>query len=465
VVVVGFAIFAFLLLHATSELGANLLFSDQWGIYPALDAQPWWQGFFLQQGPHRLGLGGIATALIAGWTDWDARAEGLFSAVMLVVAAGLALAIKVRLTGRWSVFDLAIPALFLALTQYEWLVIAPYPAAAVVPLVLLLAFALTLTVRDPVIRYPSAVVLGVACAYTGYGLVFAPLLPLALLLGARAQNQSGRASLAAAAILLALQATALLGFRWDGAGCSSVSSWGTWLQFVATLYGRPASYAFGDPRVWPLFGLLSGATVALSVGAAARDSRAHPALVPLALLASASLFYALATATGRLCLGTNAANAGRYVTLMTPVFFALYVGLWFLPWRRLRPFAVGLASAAMIFMVVTAGRNDLEAARPIGLLKQAYAECYLRMQSVARCDQWVSYPMSGLVGSDAQFQELSRRGLSLFSPRFAAEPRLIPPDFDADLYLRANPDVAAAGMGAVHHYVTHGRDEGRRLRP
>ena len=38
-------------------------------------------------------------------------------------------------------------------------------------------------------------------------------------------------------------------------------------------------------------------------------------------------------------------------------------------------------------------------------------------------------------------------------------------EFDAAAYLAANPDVAAAGVDAYRHYVSHGVAEGRRLRP
>lgn len=37
--------------------------------------------------------------------------------------------------------------------------------------------------------------------------------------------------------------------------------------------------------------------------------------------------------------------------------------------------------------------------------------------------------------------------------------------FDKQLYLQANPDVAAAGVDAVEHYWLHGRKENRKLRP
>lgn len=40
----------------------------------------------------------------------------------------------------------------------------------------------------------------------------------------------------------------------------------------------------------------------------------------------------------------------------------------------------------------------------------------------------------------------------------------LPEDFDAGSYLELNPDVRRAGVGAVEHYVAHGRREGRRYR-
>jgi ectoine hydroxylase-related dioxygenase (phytanoyl-CoA dioxygenase family) len=43
--------------------------------------------------------------------------------------------------------------------------------------------------------------------------------------------------------------------------------------------------------------------------------------------------------------------------------------------------------------------------------------------------------------------------------------KFIPADFDAALYLQANPDVAASGLAAVEHYQTYGRNEGRKIRP
>jgi hypothetical protein len=40
----------------------------------------------------------------------------------------------------------------------------------------------------------------------------------------------------------------------------------------------------------------------------------------------------------------------------------------------------------------------------------------------------------------------------------------LPPDFDADDYLRANPDVAEGGTAADAHFLSYGYLEGRLLR-
>jgi len=40
----------------------------------------------------------------------------------------------------------------------------------------------------------------------------------------------------------------------------------------------------------------------------------------------------------------------------------------------------------------------------------------------------------------------------------------MPPGFDADAYLKANPDVAASGMDAAKHWLEFGQREGRPLR-
>jgi len=47
---------------------------------------------------------------------------------------------------------------------------------------------------------------------------------------------------------------------------------------------------------------------------------------------------------------------------------------------------------------------------------------------------------------------------------FVKKRPLLPAEFDAQKYLRVNPDVAEVGVDPVQHYLLFGRKEGRRLR-
>lgn len=62
-------------------------------------------------------------------------------------------------------------------------------------------------------------------------------------------------------------------------------------------------------------------------------------------------------------------------------------------------------------------------------------------------------------------------GIFFWKRKALFEPRVIhmieaalPPDFDAQTYLRLNPDIAKAGASPELHYVRHGHMEGRRYR-
>src|SRR5947209_8056107 len=82
------------------DLAVNTLFRDQWFVYFDIVDGPLWNVFGYQSNVHRLGLGGVATAIIARVTAWDVRAESYFSAALLVLAAFLALWLKLRVTGH-----------------------------------------------------------------------------------------------------------------------------------------------------------------------------------------------------------------------------------------------------------------------------------------------------------------------------------------------------------------------------
>lgn len=205
--------FAASLWQTVANYAANILLSDQWGVYPALAPLSLMEIFGLQQGPHRRGLGGLATAAVLHLTAWDARLESQITAAVLIVAAILGLVLKARVIGPLAAIDLVIPTLLLTHAQYEWMIIAPYPGAGVIPLALLLAYLVVLTLDNPRVRFPLALITATTTVYTGYGIVFAPLFPIALVLSSWRRPGEFRIAACLAGVMAALEATVFIGFH------------------------------------------------------------------------------------------------------------------------------------------------------------------------------------------------------------------------------------------------------------
>ncbi len=97
---------------AVARFQVEGIFWDQWVYCQPFFREEWtWLDLFMQQlGPHRQGVAFVLTAPLMTLADWDTRIEGLWIVFWLVVAAGLALAWKQRLTGRLGWEDLWLAA-------------------------------------------------------------------------------------------------------------------------------------------------------------------------------------------------------------------------------------------------------------------------------------------------------------------------------------------------------------------
>lgn len=96
-----------------SRSSVNILASDQWSFDDAtlFQQHSLWEMFRWQHGPHRQGLGALFQKLIDSLLHWDSHYEALAIGAIVLVAAGLALLLKIRLFGGYS--DVVIPLLFL----------------------------------------------------------------------------------------------------------------------------------------------------------------------------------------------------------------------------------------------------------------------------------------------------------------------------------------------------------------
>jgi hypothetical protein len=109
-----------------------------------------------------------------------------------------------------------------------------------------------------------------------------------------------------------------------------------------------------------------------------------------------------------------------------------------------------------------------DVAQALEVVKQNYR---LRIRDLVK--SFESAP--GIVEAEeagTEFLNILRGGSEGSSPRHnavqVAEPSRnheLPADFDEQLYLRANPDVARARLDPIWHYLNFGKAEGRRLKP
>ena len=124
---------------AIARFQPNVMFMDQWDYFlPLFNGQGWWARFTVQQGPVREGLGFVVTGWILEATAWDVRYDSLWVATALLLATGLALRLKWKLTGAIGLRDACIPVILLSLRQFETILSVPQASHSVVPLVLIL---------------------------------------------------------------------------------------------------------------------------------------------------------------------------------------------------------------------------------------------------------------------------------------------------------------------------------------
>src|SRR6266849_1588092 len=109
------------LLWMIRTYAVNVFFGDQW-LYnePLLfQRQSAWTIFRWQSHPWRQGLGGLLSAWIGSVTQWNSRVESFIAGGLIIAACFLALVLKLRISGKLTMWDSLIPLFLLTPVQYE----------------------------------------------------------------------------------------------------------------------------------------------------------------------------------------------------------------------------------------------------------------------------------------------------------------------------------------------------------
>ena len=406
----------------------NILFWDEYDFLRALriHASPW-QLFSWIHGPHRMGLGFFFIGPVFAASRWDSRVEAFATGGVFLVILALALYLKRRVTGRFSVLDACIPALILTTAQFEMFIGTLNPAHGPIPLLLVTVAPFCWLIERRFLRAALGGALALAAAFTGFALFLVPLLATLFAVDAIWPEQGGWSRF------------------WDATG--AVLSVGALVLFFRDyqFVSAASCFRFPDPhpfryapyaglvalRPMRLFRMMRGAEVlalgglvfvvaTVTLGSVLTLRRPRTLLGRAVFLFSGfTLLFAIQAAIGRICLGEATALSSRYVPYAIPLWIAAYFALtWIAEVRPLFGWAV-VTFAVSVVLVQAFVHDDRGLIRWFSEGKTRWRACFLATGDETGCNRSTSfrvYPVDDAPQVVEMRNFLQQGRLNLFKP-------------------------------------------------
>lgn len=438
-VLASFGFFFWRLARFVSRNAVDVPYWDLWDVLgPFFRDEGLWAAFRYQHGPHRQGLGALLFFASNELTDWSLAAPAFENLVLLGAGALLAIELKLALFGRLTLFDALIPAIFFRVSQYSTLVMIPYPAHGVLPLLLVLLSCRALLIRGAGMQLAALGALSFFAAHTGFAMFLPPVLAGATLLTGAAAWRAGRfdaarRSLVLAAVVALCAAPALVGLnagKFGGIPCPEPPGPVDYVAYVVTMLNGSFGFVRRDTVALILGAgvLLLPALLVLAAGlrrmvsavreAASSEALARHTVVPV--LVGFSLLFAAVSAPGRIC-AEGAALSSRYVTLMAPLALGLYFGLCAgQGFERVRRFFLAAMTILVALGALTLSPVDEQVVETTVTGKLRWMDCVRSGSSAAECNrraQFEVHPSPDGSRIDEKLEYLRRNGLSFFASR------------------------------------------------
>ncbi len=426
VLVIAYALLSIRLFRFVDRYAATLFFWDQWDFLTGffLGWSPW-EIFLWQQGHVRNGLGVLPMQWSLWISSWDGFALARSVGWILLLAALLALVLKRRLFRRLSLSDLVIPVLFLGLGQFEALVSASNPAHSALPLLLLMGYALLLTLPRTYATYAGLLAINLGAIFTGYGFFIGLLTPLVLLLELRRTGTGGAVGRRFLLLCLGIAAGSVVVFFADWEPGRNPTCFPPSFEqvfhypvYAALMFNRVLG--LGGSGLWALGGALVVpvavvAVLAVQLRGILRDPRANRPLVLTVLLIFSLAFVATAT-VGRSCF-PDGPYRSRYVTCLIPAFLALYFACLSIGKRWKGTWITASFVAVLVACEFRTKPNDLHVAHTASRGRVLWALCYLEHEDVRICNQrthFMVHPEAERIGLQERLRFLRERKLNLY---------------------------------------------------
>ena len=390
------------LFHIIDQYAVNIIFLDQVGFQtPIYEHKGLWELFTRQLGPHRQGLGEFVTWAVIHLSGWNTRAESFTILAVLYACLPVALLLKIKLTGKLQITDLWFPFLFFSPIHWEHMIITPNISHSILPLCLILFYALAWTIPNIYLRAACILTLNFLLIFTGFG-IFMGLITLGLLIIELVYSIVKKNALmiryTATCFVIALSSFAIfsIGYKFHQATDPINLS-------MQSLYKIPAFMALMNAN---LFGLkyLDHPAISLVVGFLLlfailaifiihfknyfrNPFQEKPIDKVIVALIGYSLLFSFVTALGRDSYGVNGGQVSRYMALLIPGYMGVYFAL-----LTARINYRNVLLIAFSLMILIAGGlpmnfRDQEMMIHISRGKTLWKECYLETENYYGCNQ------------------------------------------------------------------------------
>ena len=296
-----------------------------------------------------------------------------------------------RLFGSLIAWDALVPLIFLSGLLADGASSTPNLALGAGPFALTIGLAAALCIRSQTPRLFTVLAIHFCALFTGFGFLFAFLVPPLLVLQIpRAERKSVQA-LAAAAALAAL-AIFLREYRFGvDSECSGIAV--PLLRraaFAALVLARPFGVSGATSWRAPFVaaaGLAAGLAAAVAGLRTLRSAGADPVARSALVCLGMALLFSAGTASGRACLGVPAAAAPRYAPYALQALFGIFL---LLREKRWTPALLALLFACLAKEALVELRPVAETLQ-IADGKRRWRECFRRRLDVAACDRETNF--------------------------------------------------------------------------
>lgn len=424
----------------------NLPYYDQLDFYEIFKTEAsLWDVFRYQHGPHRQGLPFLGTQLLASLTDWNIRADAFYVTGYILTATALALGLRRRVAGPFTIADAAIPLLFLTPAQYGVFIHTPNASHGAGPLFFLMLFGLALTLPGRRARYTALVFLNFILLHTGFGFFAGAITPILLAIETVRDFLRGglsRSRLALTSLALSLVSVVIFFTNYTSDGgldrVRGTEDWTLYPKYLAAMFANVLGLknTSGAAPSFALFagGLVTLALIVVACGAFYRlidslrnpesdqehQSRTRDVLAETCFTLTAfTLLYAAATAFGRVHLGLSGAQSTRYVPLVVPGFLGAYMALQALPAPQIRR---GISLFVMIALIAASfpmRESESRFMHRLSKSKRIWIATYLETGEVRAADKAAGLRVYPFVGpryrTAEKFAYLREHRLSFFA--------------------------------------------------